>query len=216
MRNLESCSACSRALNVSHYAIIDGQLHKSCSLCSRVLGEHVFHKMSAFGTWHTANRETGRPFPQSECMAATQARLDSSNTAVADLPYSQLAGLLNTLPAAGASCPAVLVLTAANGEVAAMLEVLRTEAEEDLAARTPRQLCAAGSGGRSTAQTTLQSGRTSYANVRSLPPRAGHVVSSENYSAAEIQAHAAATTWTRPTVLRRRAGVTTPAQTGVV
>lgn len=210
------CSACGRALNSSHYAIVDGQLHKSCSLCSRVLGEHVFHKIAAFGVWHSyPNR---RPDPQSECLEATKARFQRECTSLADVPYSQLAGILPTLPAGGVTCPDVRVLTTEHGEVAAMLEVLRSEAEDDLASREPRQIAASRkyAGVRVAQSTVLQTGRTSYANVRSTAPREGRVFSSENYTGAEMQIHAAACAAAKPpTVLRRRAGVVTPAQTGV-
>ena len=200
------CSACGRALNSSHYAIIDGQLHKSCSLCSRVLGEHVFHKMGAFGVWHSYKDR--RPDPQSECMEATKARFQHERTSLADVPYGQLAGILPTLPAGGLSCPEVRVLTTDNGEVAAMLEVLRREAEDDLAAREPRQIASGRkyAGVRMVQASSTQTGRVSYANVRSMPPR--------EYTlerAAEINGVAKP-----PTVLRRRAGVVTPAQTGAV
>jgi hypothetical protein len=182
------------------FAIIDERLHKSCALCSRVLGEHVYHVMPAFGIWHAYKDQ--RPGPQSECVIAFRARADSPGTRFADVPYAQLAGMLPTLPADGFTCATrgLKPRTAEDGEVAAMLEVLRHEAEEDLVTDRPLGRQGASPNRANKPATSRPQSQSSYTFTRPLADQVREDLTKPKPA---------------PTVLRRRAGVVQSASRSV-
>lgn len=131
------CADCGQPLSTSVY-LVRGSIYKSCALCSRVAGQHVYHRIIEFGMWHT-NTDEKRPYPQSECIRAYRARVAAVET-LTGKTNEQLASLLPSLPAIGRRC------AKRNGEtpllpgdplVAEALEPLRQEAEAELAAAHP-------------------------------------------------------------------------------
>lgn len=77
--NRDECSCCRRPLSLSVYSKTDvDDLLKSCSLCSRLAGEHVFHPIAQFGLWHVYD-DTDHIQPQSECIAGFRARVEMTD-----------------------------------------------------------------------------------------------------------------------------------------
>lgn len=134
----ETACGCGQALSTSVY-LIRGSIYKSCALCSRVAGEHVFHRIIEFGMWHIDNRPGERPYPQSECVKAYRARV-AATAPLTGKTNEQIAPLLPTLPASGRRCSALkneTPLTSLDERVIEALEPLRQHAEEELAASHP-------------------------------------------------------------------------------
>lgn len=134
-----NCPGCQGELTTSVYTFDkDGALLKSCALCSRVAGEHVFHQMSDFGVWHTPQLEGGKSFPQSECVPAYRARAESTSTGFAAIEGDALREALPTLPHKGIRCTAAgRIRASTNSQVLGELEILRREADERLAMDRP-------------------------------------------------------------------------------
>lgn len=131
------CADCGQPLSTSVY-LVRGAIYKSCALCSRVAGEHVYHRIIDFGMWHT-NTEEKRPYPQSECVRAYRARVAATEP-LSGKTSDQLAVLLPNLPAVGRRCAkrnGETPMTAGNPLVVEALEPLREEAEADLAGSHP-------------------------------------------------------------------------------
>lgn len=126
-----SCE-CGGSLATSVYIVTAGRLRKSCALCSRLAGAHVFHLIAEFG-WHCPTHDEGMPYPQSECLASWGPRIEAA--VVTTAPLEELREKLAGFPIVGMNC----TLVRATGEtprpphdpaIAEYLEPLRQEAAD--------------------------------------------------------------------------------------
>jgi hypothetical protein len=131
------CPGCSGELTSTVYVLISLQLFKSCALCSRVAGEHVYHAIDDFGVWHQGVRSAAI-MPQTECVAAFRARATSTSRKLSELPAGDgLREALPSLPAHGPRCRADQAhgkpVRSDDARVAHALASLRPAAEARLA-----------------------------------------------------------------------------------
>lgn len=103
-----NCSACAGALNHSTYIVTPSGLGKSCALCSRLAGVHVYHPIADFGKWHVPAEDGGDPYPQSECLKAWTARLQSGHERVTTHP--ELRTILAGMKVVGVRCDRIEVV----------------------------------------------------------------------------------------------------------
>lgn len=140
-----SCS-CGVQLATSLYINLAGEVAKSCALCSRLAGEHVFHPLREFGLWHAPQDDDRQPYPQSECLAALRARGDAGFGCITTMEVNQLRVLLKKFAWGGEGCLAARArgqspLPAGEDVVRRALEPMRSEMSDRLAARDrPRQI----------------------------------------------------------------------------
>lgn len=133
---------CGKPLNQSLYVRDGGQLLKSCTFCSRVVEEHVFHPIPEYGAWRLPSKE-GRPYPQNECSRAYAARASVNFGGVSALSPEEIRALLPDFQPCGELC----AVARARGEepgtgteawVEELLEPLRDEVADALAAAGKR------------------------------------------------------------------------------
>jgi hypothetical protein len=104
------CSACAAALNQSTYIIVPSGLGKSCALCSRIAGVHIYHPIEDFGKWHIPAEDRDDPYPQSECLRSWTARLETGKSGVTTLPVEELRILLGSMRIRGTRCDRIEVV----------------------------------------------------------------------------------------------------------
>jgi hypothetical protein len=133
----EGCPSCDCGVSLASSLYLTDPPVKSCALCSRLAGEHVFHPIAEFG-WHVY--EDRLPGLQSECLAAMNRRL-----LAAVLTTAPLDELRAKLPEPdGLRCSRARLdsspLPGTALAVVEMLQPLREEADDRLHVenRTPR------------------------------------------------------------------------------